>query len=225
MITRWSKRVDHNSVYKLPDVWLWNKWSPNSAMFSALYLLLCVCPPLLMLILEQFQFNLSGKPYFGQGKVMEMNVCVCACVRVSVLNLLCFLRCAGMKLSASFSPSPMRCQHAYSCCGSFYAQYKFSSIHSFICWTLPGAFCVQQASGLLLQLTAGEAIPLDPFTAYSVAAQVCTGGGCTNSSAVSAKTAAARPAGLKPLTVGSGNSTAIPLQWEFPSRPNGDILK
>ena len=83
----------------------------------------------------------------------------------------------------------------------------------------------QQASGLSLTLTAGEAMPLDPFTTYSVSAQVCTGGGCTNSSGVSAKTAPARPAGLKPLTVGDGNSTAIRLSWEFPSRPNGEILR
>ncbi|XP_076463865.1 usherin-like [Babylonia areolata] len=84
-----------------------------------------------------------------------------------------------------------------------------------------------QASGLSLQLTAGEATPLAPYTPYQVSVEACTGGGCTNSSSVEARTGAARPAGLEPLTVVSGgvNSTAITLAWEPPSRPNGEIIR
>ncbi|KAK7504941.1 hypothetical protein BaRGS_00003969 [Batillaria attramentaria] len=81
------------------------------------------------------------------------------------------------------------------------------------------------ASGLALQQTVGDGIPLKPFTTYTVQVQACTTGGCTNSTGVSVKTTTAKPAGLQPIQVVSTNSTAVSLSWTFPDRPNGEILR
>ena len=66
---------------------------------------------------------------------MCVSVCVCVCMSVCVwlcvLNSLCFLRCAGVKLFASFSKKPGTVNTIYIFLrGSYYMHYKLSFTNS-----------------------------------------------------------------------------------------------
>ncbi|ESO94175.1 hypothetical protein LOTGIDRAFT_118598, partial [Lottia gigantea] len=79
------------------------------------------------------------------------------------------------------------------------------------------------ANGTVVSI--GSVLPLSPFTTYSLKVRACTGGGCTDSSPVTAKTGTAKPSGLEPLVATSLNSTSVKLTWSQPLQPNGQIIR
>ena len=62
---------------------------------------------------------------------------------------------------------------------------------------------------------------LEPFTEYTYSLEVCTNGGCTNSSTVSNTTFEALPEGVSSLMVSQLQARSLSLTWEPPARPNG----
>ncbi len=64
---------------------------------------------------------------------------------------------------------------------------------------------------------------LEPFTMYTYILEVCTNGGCTNSTAVSNTTFEARPEGISNLTITSLQPRSLVVNWQPPTRPNGII--
>ncbi|XP_077990481.1 usherin-like [Glandiceps talaboti] len=66
---------------------------------------------------------------------------------------------------------------------------------------------------------------LVPYTLYSVTIQVCTGGGCSESDAVSVTTDAAMPEGLAPPRANAITQNYISVLWDHPTRPNGPNVR
>ena len=64
---------------------------------------------------------------------------------------------------------------------------------------------------------------LVPFTSYEYFVEVCTSGGCLNSSAVSNVTFESLPEGVSNLTVSTIGPRSLVLTWEIPAFPNGDV--
>lgn len=67
---------------------------------------------------------------------------------------------------------------------------------------------------------------LTPFTDYTFHVDSCTTGGCLQSEPVMFVTMSAVPEGMQPPVVLAVNNTALFIQWEPPTQPNGmtDIL-
>lgn len=83
----------------------------------------------------------------------------------------------------------------------------------------------QRSTGNVLTHTVGQALPLMPFTFYSLRGQVCTQGGCTRSPPILVQTKAAKPMGQGSVQVNFANSSTLKLTWDYPKEPNGDIIK
>lgn len=56
-------------------------------------------------------------------------------------------------------------------------------------------------------------------------AEACTGGGCTVSQVISVQTASSIPTGISPVRVDSTQATSVQLSWNYPTNPNGDIIR
>ena len=66
---------------------------------------------------------------------------------------------------------------------------------------------------------------LEPFTEYMYTLEVCTNGGCTNSTTVSNTTFEALPEGVSGLMVSQLQARSLFLTWEPPARTNGIITE
>ena len=66
---------------------------------------------------------------------------------------------------------------------------------------------------------------LEPFTEYTYTLEVCTNGGCTNSTTVSNTTFEALPEGVSGLMVSQLQARSLSLTWEPPARTNGIITE
>ena len=79
---------------------------------------------------------------------------------------------------------------------------------------------VQVYSGLELTHTVQK---LTPFIVYRFVLTACTRGGCTNSSAATARPESAPPTGMRAPTLRVTSSTSMEITWLPPTNPNGDI--
>ena len=70
-----------------------------------------------------------------------------------------------------------------------------------------------------------QVIGLSPFTVYIFYIEVCTVGGCGQSSVVSQRTAEAPPIGIDPPVGKALSSNSINITWSPPQQPNGIILR
>ena len=66
---------------------------------------------------------------------------------------------------------------------------------------------------------------LEPFTEYTYTLEVCTNGGCTNSTVVSNTTFEALPEGVSGLMVSQLQARSLSLSWQPPASPNGIITE
>ena len=66
---------------------------------------------------------------------------------------------------------------------------------------------------------------LDPFSRYSYILEVCTNGGCTNSSAVTNTTLEALPEGVSDPNISELQPRLLVVSWQPPTRPNGVITE
>ena len=64
---------------------------------------------------------------------------------------------------------------------------------------------------------------LNPYTEYTIMANVCTSAGCSNSTGVGVSTATDRPDGIPEPTATERTSNTIDLAWTEPTLPNGVI--
>ena len=77
-----------------------------------------------------------------------------------------------------------------------------------------------QTSTVTFQVTG-----LSPFTVYIYYIEVCTVGGCGQSSVVNQRTAEAPPIGIDPPVGRALSSNSINITWSPPQQPNGIILR
>lgn len=66
---------------------------------------------------------------------------------------------------------------------------------------------------------------LDPFTEYALRVYVCTDGGCAAGPSVTRRTSVGVPSEFGPPREVDINATTITLEWDEPSKPNGDIQR
>ena len=66
---------------------------------------------------------------------------------------------------------------------------------------------------------------LEPFMEYSYILEACTGGGCTNSTAVSNATLEALPEGVSDPVISNLEARSLVITWQQPSQPNGVITE
>lgn len=60
---------------------------------------------------------------------------------------------------------------------------------------------------------------------YALQCEACTAGGCTTSEVVTIQTSSSVPTGMLPVTVVGTGSTIIQLKWNYPTSPNGQIIR
>lgn len=80
----------------------------------------------------------------------------------------------------------------------------------------------QSAQPLMLM---GDVTPLLPYTAYAIAVDVCTGGGCTRSLPVTVTTLADTPRGLAAPVISEVGPYSVTLSWLPPVSPNGPNIR